>query len=161
MARFTPENLDNLLEKKIVAWLSTSHTPPEEKAMLEWLHEVPERKRLYDEIRRTWEMVGSYRVNEPPEIVWHNIAAQLDPKRMQSPQFSELVRRSREIISHRPLVFALRAAAVLMVGISLYFSQAYLRVDGRNAIEEKEVVTANGQRQEVKLPDGTVGKSVV
>ena len=121
----------------ISKYLSNNITLDETDELLKWLDEDPDRSVLLNDLQRSWEKTQAYQTPEfNTDAAWQKVSDTL-----------QLPEKTERRINWRPM---LAAASLLIV-----FAFGWLFFQYQQGNQMIRVATADGERREIALPDGS------
>lgn len=155
--------------EKLIKWISQGEkidnlSAAEKAELQEWLSTSPENLKRFQELESTWNLMGKFKPASPSHENWEEIMANIELERdseieqnENSLDFHTIGKPSSQKF-HQALFYAYRIAAVITVVFSIYFLQSYFNFDKlfEDNIALLEFTTANAQKANIKLTDGTI-----
>ncbi len=132
----------------IAKYLSGNINDREREALLYWAESAPANQAFFEEMVRLWSVSGSY--PEPtfgpdPEKAWRALEPRLEPGKPSSP--GRIVK-----FAYRKTIWRVAAAVLLLLAVGYWWGLPQWLSAGEDLVE---VVTLDGEKREVALPDGS------
>jgi ferric-dicitrate binding protein FerR (iron transport regulator) len=148
----------------IQRYVTGNATLEERQKLLEWMENSQENERLVREIEEIWKMTPDEKFNVDAELAWKQFRARVNQKTSEKTDKQRQVFHKTYQKKSNGFVYAMRAAAVLLVIVlagtfSYYLGNNSSSSDGIAERSEfyqmQEMVTSRGEKAKVRFSDGT------
>lgn len=136
--------MDNIPYELIAGYLSGECRPEDEKALLAWVNETEENKKIFAEMSQDWSAASSYKQYDDVKA---NVLSHLEGESKTSVRRPHIFRFAARIAGLAAAVALIVAAAFTLV-----------KLDGTEKLYASQMMTVKtmpGQKSELVLPDGT------
>ena len=139
------ENIEEMIESKIINYLTGNATPEEIEELVKWVNESPDHMRVYEQIRNIWE------VSHPAFDVTDE-----DEERAQKMLLSDISDNIGWI--KRIGTYWQHVAAILILPLIAYSIYQHKKINDYNltGITQQEIIIPYGTHSSLNLPDGSI-----
>lgn len=146
-------------QKILTRYITGNYSEDDERIILEWLEEDPEREAYMEELRETWRVTGDLQLEQDVDHSWKRLSDRLNLNAYQD-KVTRIEKSKSYGLSNNMITHMLRAAAVILVvfGGYYFYSQSGKRKQAVPVKKEAAYSTIHskpGEQVHFRFNDGT------